>query len=77
MDNWALPVINLDRCTRCGLCIAYCPTKAVEMVDDLPTIVRTRDCVYCGTCEDICPEGAIELSYEIVPVNRDRLPKSG
>lgn len=72
MDNWALPVINLDRCTRCGLCIVYCPTKAVEMVDALPTIVRTKDCVYCGTCEDICTEGAIELSYEIVPVHRDR-----
>ena len=77
MDTWALPTINLDRCTRCGLCITYCPTKAVEMVDALPTIVRTKDCVYCGTCEDICPEGAIELSYEITPINRGGLTKLG
>ena len=76
MDPWALPTINLERCTRCGLCIAYCPTKAVEMVDAVPTIVRSQDCAYCGTCEDICPEQAIELLYEIVPIDKSGLEKS-
>ena len=70
MDNWALPTINLDRCTACGLCITYCPTKAVEMVESLPAIVRAQDCAYCGACEDICPESAIELVYEIAPINK-------
>ena len=71
MNEWALPTINLDRCTRCGLCVAYCPTKAVEMVKDTPVIVRAQDCSYCGSCEEICPQYAIELVYEIAPINRD------
>lgn len=75
MNTWALPTINLDRCTGCGLCITYCPTSAVEMVDRLPAIARIKDCVYCGTCEDICPEHAIELVYEIAPIKRGGLGK--
>jgi hydrogenase-4 component H len=70
MDDWALPTINLDRCTSCGLCVTYCPTKAVEMINCVPVIVRTLRCAYCGACEELCPEHAIELSYEIIPLSR-------
>ena len=61
-----LPTIDLERCTRCGLCIATCPTGAVELVQGRPVIVRAHDCAYCGLCEDMCPAGAIALVYEIV-----------
>ncbi|MBN1933496.1 MAG: 4Fe-4S binding protein [Anaerolineae bacterium] len=69
MTDWTLPTIQLERCTRCGLCVQYCPTRAVEMVSQAPTIVRPLDCSYCGQCEDVCPVGAIELIYEIAPLN--------
>ena len=65
MSEWALPIINNDRCNGCGLCVVHCPTDAVEIIDAHPSIVRPSDCAYCGLCEDMCPEGAIELSYEI------------
>lgn len=65
-DNWALPAINLERCTGCGLCVKHCPTNAVEMSGEHPVIVRPQDCTYCGECEEICHEGAIGLWYEIV-----------
>ena len=64
--DWALPTIDLKRCTGCGVCIGYCPTQAVAMVDRRPVIVRPDDCTYCGECEENCPEGAIGLGYEIV-----------
>ncbi len=75
MDDWALPVIQLDRCTKCGLCVKYCPARAVEMVEVestglQPVIVRAQDCTFCGTCEEICPAQAIGLAYEIAPLER-------
>ncbi len=66
MDDWLLPTIDAARCTGCGLCDEYCPTKAVEVKDARPVIARPQDCAYCGACEEICPEGAIALVYEIV-----------
>ncbi|HIH03409.1 MAG TPA: 4Fe-4S binding protein [Methanoregulaceae archaeon] len=65
-DNWALPTIDLARCTGCGACVTYCPTRAVEMSHGRPRIVRIADCTYCGECEQACPEGAIGLGYKIV-----------
>ncbi len=65
MQDWALPTINEERCTGCGLCVEYCPTAAVELVEGKPVIARPQDCSYCGLCEETCPVHAIELAYEI------------
>lgn len=64
MQKW-LPRINLQRCTTCGLCVAHCPTKAVQIVDSHPVFTNEDACTYCGICEDICPVEAISLIYEI------------
>lgn len=66
MENWALPVVNLQLCDRCGACVARCPTHAVEMGADGPFIVRPADCTYCALCDTVCPQGAITCPYEIV-----------
>jgi len=70
MEDWALPTIDRERCTACGLCV----TSAVELIENRPVIVRPKDCAYCGVCEDMCPEGAIALSYVVVSANDDALP---
>ena len=66
MTDWPLPAIDDQACTRCGLCVQYCPTHAVEMNATWPVIARPQDCTYCGNCEEMCPEGAISLVYEFV-----------
>ena len=66
MEEWALPEINLDRCDRCGECVAYCPSGAVEMGANGPFIVHPPLCTYCTDCEAICPQGAITCAFEIV-----------
>jgi len=71
MNNWMLPTISRDLCTGCGLCITYCPTSAVEKIDQYPVIAHPEACAYCGTCEDICPAGAITLLYQIEPQSTD------
>lgn len=67
MDEWVLPEINSNRCTGCGLCVTYCPTKAVALLENRPVITRPLDCAYCGICEDMCPEDAVRLVYIIGP----------
>lgn len=65
MKNWRLPIIDLQRCTRCGLCVTMCPTGAVEMQEERPRIVRPDDCTFCTQCEVVCPEQAIRCEFEI------------
>jgi formate hydrogenlyase subunit 6/NADH:ubiquinone oxidoreductase subunit I len=71
LDNWSIPSIDMARCTGCGLCVEYCPTQAVTMIEQRPAITEPRRCSYCGLCEESCPENAITLTFEIVP----RLPE--
>lgn len=66
MQEWALPQIDLELCTRCGACVEQCPGQAVEMTAAGPLFVRSFDCSYCALCEEICPEGAITCTYVIV-----------
>jgi ferredoxin len=66
MEDWTLPQINLGLCDRCGVCVARCPSDAVEMSLDGPRIAQPEDCTYCTECEALCPRGAIMCPYEIV-----------
>lgn len=63
-DYW-LPLINSQRCTGCGECIARCPTGALGWVGGKAGLVRPDACTYEAVCEAICPTGAIELPYLI------------
>ena len=52
--------LNQDRCTRCGLCLDYCPL-ALPILDaglDLP-------CINCLYCFQVCPEQAIQVEGEL------------
>ena len=66
MENWALPEISHVLCDRCGLCVERCPTQAVVMTSQGPSITRPADCTYCAQCDAVCPRGAIACSFELV-----------
>jgi 2-oxoglutarate ferredoxin oxidoreductase subunit delta len=57
--------INRDWCKGCGICVAFCPTKVLELDEqDKAAAVRLEDCIACRMCELRCPDLAIEVEVE-------------
>jgi MinD superfamily P-loop ATPase len=50
-------IINLDKCTACGLCRDLCRYNAIS--EDY-TVTR-MDCEGCGVCAYFCPEKAVDF----------------
>ncbi|MFH1352521.1 MAG: 4Fe-4S dicluster domain-containing protein [bacterium] len=51
-----------DTCIGCGGCINWCPSEAIEEVNDLvkkkrKTIWHYDRCIMCGECERVCTTG--------------------
>jgi NAD-dependent dihydropyrimidine dehydrogenase PreA subunit len=47
-------------CKACGICVAFCPPKALESAPDgYPYLARPEACTDCGICEIRCPDFAI------------------
>ena len=53
--------LTSNACTRCGLCVAECPTHAIA--DDCRTIDDAA-CLSCFRCLRICPTGAKNMNAE-------------
>ncbi len=53
--------INTDWCKGCGICAAFCPKHALEIVDEKVHKVEGADCILCGQCELRCPDYAIYI----------------
>jgi len=52
------PGIDAVKCNGCGLCLAVCKRKAIEMVNGIAVIDRDK-CSDCGQCISVCPLNAI------------------
>lgn len=61
---WALAEeAFLAACTRCGECIAVCPTKILVKVRGYPEVDFKRgECTFCGDCAAACKDGALPLA---------------
>lgn len=47
-------------CKKCGICVAFCPTKCLSSKPDGTPIVQFPEkCVHCETCDRLCPDFAI------------------
>ncbi len=57
-------VINEEWCKGCGICVAFCPKKVLEMDGETVKAVRPEDCIVCRLCEMRCPDLAIEIETE-------------
>ena len=57
-------VIEPAWCKGCGICVAFCPKQALELVNDKVHLKEDGDCIRCGMCEMRCPDYAIWLVNE-------------
>lgn len=61
-----MPVIDLEKCNGCELCVSVCHCNALVLVNNVITIIETEECGWCTECEAVCPTGAISCAFEIV-----------
>ncbi len=57
---WLKPFILENKCKGCNVCVDNCPTNAMSMKGDCPSINR-KICIRCYCCQELCPNDAIEL----------------
>jgi pyruvate ferredoxin oxidoreductase delta subunit len=57
------PVIDTEKCTRCGLCALFCPPQCMLIKSDCfePDL---EFCKGCGICAKECPPKAITMVPE-------------
>ncbi|MBP2675526.1 MAG: nitrite and sulphite reductase 4Fe-4S region, partial [Deltaproteobacteria bacterium] len=60
IKGWIEPRWDGTACTRCGICEAVCPTKAVSKsgAGEALTVDRSL-CIGCGDCIVSCPTGSM------------------
>jgi pyruvate ferredoxin oxidoreductase delta subunit len=57
------PRFDLEKCSRCGLCILICPEGCIADNDGTPKVDYDY-CKGCGLCAEECPSDAIEMELE-------------
>ncbi len=58
-----VPVVDMEKCTRCGLCVLYCPEACIVM-DDAGIQFDLDYCKGCGICDNECNVDAITMERE-------------
>ena len=57
-----LPVIVKEEwCKGCYICVEFCPTKVLELIDTKAKVVAPEKCIFCKLCEIRCPDFAITV----------------
>jgi NAD-dependent dihydropyrimidine dehydrogenase PreA subunit len=61
------PVIDIGKCTGCGLCEDSCPIDVLYLDPDKKVAyVRYPDeCWHCGSCRQECPAGCLEIKFPL------------
>ena len=59
------PVIDSEKCSNCGECMARCPSGAIALdpTGQKPCI-NYNSCIFCTLCEEVCPVGAAMMTTE-------------
>jgi len=57
------PVIELEKCIRCGICWKFCPDVSILIQDEFP-VVDYVYCKGCGICAEECPTKCITMVEE-------------
>lgn len=58
------PILDREKCNKCGLCWLYCPDAAIKLLDDGHYEPDLFYCKGCGICASVCPKEAITMMEE-------------
>ena len=58
------PVVDLERCIKCGNCQTFCPEGTVILKGGEIVVYDYRFCKGCGVCANECPVDAIKMERE-------------
>ncbi len=69
------PLIDPEKCTRCGTCVARCPSRAIVLESGNPIGINVDTCIFCALCSDCCPAGAVSMThqFELAQKSREQL----
>ena len=56
-----VPVIDVEPCTGCELCVGVCPMDALTLDSNQKAVRDPARCIGCGLCVSACPTGSIKL----------------
>ena len=54
------PRVKASACTACGACKKACPRDAIQIINNVSVIDKTK-CIRCYCCHEMCRYNAIEL----------------
>lgn len=68
MPERRLPLVNPDRCTGCGRCVAACGPHVLSLEtvrwDKTAVLHEPAGCTGCRRCAVVCPFRAIRMRRE-------------
>ena len=56
-------LVDADSCEGCETCIERCQVNAIEMKDEVASIINVR-CIGCGLCVSTCPTESISMVHK-------------
>ena len=60
----AIPEIDKDECSGCGICVEACGSGVIDIVGSTAAVVNEDDCCGCGSCAEECPIGALTFDED-------------
>ncbi|MEM2375999.1 MAG: phosphoadenosine phosphosulfate reductase family protein [Sulfolobales archaeon] len=72
MINVIKLMVRWVKCVNCGACSLWCPTKAVELIDNKPQIKNDK-CINCGICLEVCPISEVLINKVLIPFLTDNV----
>ena len=64
-------LINQHWCKGCGVCAAFCPSRALSLDSGGKAVWEPSLCTGCGLCELYCPDLAVECLRDDTKTNRE------